>query len=130
MELFLNSVWVLVAIAAISSWVCLERRGKSERRLPLIALSMLVLILFPVISVSDDLWSLQNPAETDTCVRRHQQDSPAHVPLLPHSYLPAAAVADLGRGYTRLIIPRFAPVRVVAMPAVDSIENRPPPVAA
>lgn len=129
MELFFNSVWLLVTVAAVYSWLRVERRGNGERKSPLIALAMLVVILFPVISVSDDLWSLQNPAETDTCVRRNQQDSPAHVPLLPHAFLPATAMAEISRGYTRLDVPRFAPVRAFARPAADAIENRPPPAA-
>ena len=129
MELFFNSVWALVTIAAVCSWFRIERRRNGERRLPLIALSVLVVILFPVISVSDDLWSLQNPAETDTCVRRNQQDSPTHVPLLSHAFLPAAA-AEIDYGYARMNAPRLASVRVLATPAVDSIENRPPPPVA
>jgi hypothetical protein len=72
MELFLNFAWALLAIASVCLWMRLERRAGVERRLPLIALALLIVILLPVISVSDDLQVLQNPAESDTfqCQRR------------------------------------------------------------
>jgi hypothetical protein len=70
MELFLNSAWALLAVAIVYLWLRLGRRAVSERQMSFVALVMLIVILFPVISVSDDLWSIQNPAETDTCQRR------------------------------------------------------------
>ncbi len=89
---------------------------------------MLVMILFPVISVSDDLWSLQNPAETDTCQRRD-----LHADLLQHhfpvvSFLPEQIVAVQDSGYRRLDAPRLAEFRVAVNPALGPVENRPPPV--
>jgi len=66
MELFLNFSWALLTIASVCLWMRMERRIGAERRLPLVALALLIVILFPVISVSDDLQVLQNPAESDT----------------------------------------------------------------
>ena len=55
----------LVATASVYFWLKLGRRKAADRHLSLIGLAMLAVILFPVISVSDDLWWLHNPAETD-----------------------------------------------------------------
>ena len=128
MELFLNTVWVLVAIASVCFWVRLGRRTDAER-LSFVALAMLIVMLFPVISVSDDLWSIQNPAETDTCQRRD------HRAFCPHSIFPAiaappeAAGVELSFSFQRLGAPRHIPLLAVDNPALDPIQSRPPPAA-
>jgi hypothetical protein len=129
MEIFLNLAWLIVALLSVALWLRYERRTGKERRLPLIALAMLLLILFPVISVSDDLWSIQNPAETDTSQRRD------HIAPCPHCLLPAiatplASLLALFRPEIHYISapPVFA-ARAYQNPARDSVENRPPPTA-
>ena len=95
--------------------------------MPLIALTIVLILLFPVISVSDDLGTLQNPAESDTCYRRSLV---AHDLVLP---CPVAALASL----LALIQPESRHISVssdiadhiVEVPALDGIENRPPPAA-
>jgi hypothetical protein len=129
MELFLNSVWMLVAITGICLWLKSARRTGCRQYLPLVALAMLVAILFPVISVSDDLWSLQNPAETDTCVRRNYLNDCVHAPLLSFA-LPAEAVGTRSnRGFEWIGVQFRAMTRAIDNPAAQSIENRPPPTA-
>ena len=129
MEICLNFAWVAVAIASLALWLRHERRTGKERRLPLIALAMLLLILFPAISVSDDLWSIQNPAETDTSQRRD------HIAPCPHCLLPAiatplASLLALFRPEIQYIsAPSVSATRVYQDPARDSVENRPPPTA-
>lgn len=129
MELFLNCVWALVVVAGVCSWLRYGKQPFAARPMSLVALAMLVVILFPVISVSDDLWSLQNPAETTTCQRRdHRAGS-------PHSIFPAAAAlpeqmfAQLSFGKWRVNAPQSIVRVAVDNPAFDSIQNRPPPVA-
>src|ERR1019366_562766 len=129
MELFLNSVWALVGIAIVCLWLQHERSNKTDRRLPFIALVMLIVVLFPVISVSDDLWSMQNPAETDSCQRR------AHLASCPHSLFPAISSVPespfigVASDYQELIAPPNPALRTVDNPAFDAIQNRPPPAA-
>lgn len=131
MEAILNSVWALVAVAFVCLWVQPGRRinRDADRRLSFIALVMLIVVLFPVISVSDDLWSLQNPAETDTCQRRDHRAS------CPHSILPVIAAVpeptsvELSFGSQRFAVPLYAPHFVLENPAFYSIQNRPPPSA-
>jgi len=130
MELFLNFSWALLTIASVCLWMRMERRIGAERRLPLVALALLIVILFPVISVSDDLQVLQNPAESDTfqCQRRDCLAGSSHavhpaIAALPEPVF-AEAVWSLQR-YARL---NFSS-RAVENPAFDTIQNRPPPAA-
>lgn len=94
------------------------------------ALAMLIVILFPVISVTDDLWSIQYAAEPDTSLRRD------HLASNPHSIFPAVAalpeVADADPDMTcrRLETPLQRPLIAIEKPGMAPIENRPPPAHA
>ncbi|MFZ0745499.1 MAG: hypothetical protein WAM85_13895 [Terracidiphilus sp.] len=129
MELFLNSVWALVATVILCYWLRLEERDKAKRRLSFVALTMLIVILFPVISVSDDLWSLHNPAETDTCQRRDHLAPCPHFIFPAVAALPESAPAELAFGSLRLTVPLSPQPLGVENPALDPIQNRPPPAA-
>jgi hypothetical protein len=129
MEILLNLAWTCLAILSLGLWMRFERRTGAQRRMPLIALVMLLVILFPVISVSDDLWSIQNPAETDTCQRRNQI-----APNL-HSIFPALAApfaplfAQLNSDVQYFSAPVVLSTEKYAIPALEGIDNRPPPAA-
>jgi hypothetical protein len=129
MELVLNLGWALSAVMFFCIWLRHSRQAGADRRTQLVALAVLVLILFPVISVTDDLQALQNPAEADCCLRRD------HAVSNPHSIFPAAAAlplpvfAELSLGFLQLAAPGSLPAPVVDHPALASIQNRPPPVA-
>lgn len=127
MELAFNFIWALVTIASLCLWFRFGCRKAAERRLSLIALIMLIAILFPVISVSDDLWSIQNPAETDTCLRRNTLDSGLHSQPFLISTLPQPAALGLTLEFQRLGVPRFAVAPAIDQPALVPIDNRPPP---
>lgn len=128
MEPLFNFVWALVAMASVCYWLKRGQRTTKGRHSSLVGLAMLVVILFPVISVSDDLWSLQNPAETDTCQRRDHIDGcvQAHFPAT--AVLPEPTRAELQFWFRRLDTPRPAELIAIANPAIGNIENRPPPV--
>jgi hypothetical protein len=129
MEIFLNLAWMAVALVSVVLWLRSERRTGKELRLPLIALAMLLLILFPVISVSDDLWSIQNPAETDSMQRRDHVAPCPHC-LFPAVAMPVASLLALFRPEIQYIsaLP-VSTLRTHENPARDSVENRPPPAA-
>ncbi len=65
MELLLNTIWVLVTLA-IGGW-CWKHRSASADSAPawryLVALVLLAVVLFPVISATDDLNSLMLATE-------------------------------------------------------------------
>jgi len=46
---------------------------------------MVVLLLLPVISLSDDLIAMQGPAETDSCLRRASPLHETHPSVIPHA---------------------------------------------
>jgi hypothetical protein len=68
MELLLNSVWTLVASAAFTLWVSRDRNGIGAERSSsrgLLVLACVVMLLFPVISMTDDM-QLEQFAMCDT----------------------------------------------------------------
>lgn len=74
METFFNLLWVAVAAALFAAWLA-GARPKKDSALPsmglqFIALALLVVILLPVISLTDDLQANTNPAETEHFSRR------------------------------------------------------------
>jgi hypothetical protein len=129
MELILNIAWGLLAVISFYLWIQAEHRSGTDRRLQIVALLMLIVVLFPVISVSDDLWSIQNPAETDTLQRRDHLASPAQ------SIFPALATicepffAAMRFGFLNSPRPAISQVFVFASPTPVRILNRPPPAA-
>jgi hypothetical protein len=134
METVLNLVWALLVALMFGLWLRFAPRSCPNRRvdsppIQFVALAVLILLLFPVISVTDDLQAIQNPAETDTCQRRD------HVCGTPHSLFPAVAAlplpafAGLSFGILHLAVPAGLLAPVVANPAVASIQIRPPPAA-
>jgi hypothetical protein len=129
MELFLNSAWALLAFTIVYLWLRLGRRTVDERHLSFVALVMLLVILFPVISVSDDLWSIQNPAEADTCQRRDHRAGCPHLSIPAVANLPETAYFGLTFEAQSHDAPRQAPNFTIKSPALHSIQNRPPPAA-
>jgi hypothetical protein len=129
MELFLNLTGALVGVAMVCFWLRLAPREGSSRQLQVVALALLILILFPVISVTDDLLAAQNPAETASCARRD------HMVSSVHSVFPVAAatmepeVAETSGGCLLLAAPGALPAIAKNSPALDPVENRPPPTA-
>lgn len=129
MEFFLNLVWMLSAMLFVGLWLRLARRHGATPRVQAVALLMLIVILLPVISVTDDLQALQNPAEIDCCARRH------HAVFCPHSIVPAVAatlppaIAAPSDGFAHFAVIGHPPLPLVKIPALASIQNRPPPAA-
>lgn len=129
MEFLLNSAWALVAMVSVCLWLRLGLRARADRRTSLVGLVMLIVILFPVISVSDDLWSIQNPAETDTYQRRDHLASSSHFLFPVISALPEPVFGEPNFEFGRPDALFEASSRAVDNPALFGIQNRPPPAA-
>jgi hypothetical protein len=131
MELLLNFAWVLLAALLFCLWLGLApgTGTGTSRRMQLVALAVLLLILFPVISVTDDLQAVQNPAEADCMVRRDHPCSTPHATPAPITALPLPVVAGLSFGVLSLAIPGSPQDPVINHPALAPIESRPPPAA-
>jgi hypothetical protein len=129
MELILNLAWALSAVAILCIWLRYARLAGASRRTQMVALAVLILILFPVISVTDDLQAMQNPAETDSCLRR------VHAVSSPHSIFPAVgalpppALTELSFGVPYVAASGSLPAPAMNHPALAPIQNRPPPLA-
>jgi hypothetical protein len=129
MELVLNLAWALSAIVIACSWLRYGSCSGAGRRTQLVALAVLILILFPVISVTDDLQAAQNPAEVDSCLRRNHVVSNTHSIFPAIAALPLPAFAGLPFGFLQLVAPGHILAPVVDHPGLDSVQNRPPPAA-
>jgi hypothetical protein len=130
MELTLNLGWALLALWMLWAWVRMAPRRTSDRCIQLVSLAIVILILLPAISMTDDLIAAQNPAEIDCCARRHQDHA-----AYPHSIIPAIAVLPLpgftgmSLAFVRMATPSNLPPPFVENPSLTSIQNRPPPAA-
>jgi hypothetical protein len=132
MELTLNLAWLVLTVFLVKLWLRPALPSSASTRSQMVALITVIVIMFPVISVTDDLQMAQNPTEADTyylCTRRDQ------AALSPHSILPTAATlpppafTELTFGFLRFSAPGSHPAPLVEIPALASIQNRPPPVA-
>jgi hypothetical protein len=127
MELTLNLGWVLVAVWMLCAWLRVAPRAARERRAQFVALAVVILILLPAISMTDDLMAAQNPAEIDCSVRRD------HGCLAPHSLVPVTTARPQPgflapeSGFLQTRVPSLAAAPFVQNPSLNSIENRPPP---
>jgi hypothetical protein len=129
MEFFLNLAGAFVALALVCLWLRWAPHAGVDRRTQLVALALLILILFPVISVTDDLLAAQNPAETDSCVRRDHLELSMHSAFPVTGGLPEPVLAEHHSALLRFAAPGNLPVPVISSPALAPIENRPPPTA-
>lgn len=129
MELVLNLAWVLLAALMFGLWLRSAPPAGPSRRMQFAALTLLLLILFPVVSVTDDLQAALNPAESDTCLRRD------HACSTPHSIFPAVAGLPLpafskdATGARRISDSAHLAPSIVDHPAFAAFQNRPPPSA-
>lgn len=130
MELILNVAWLLVAGTIVCLWLRCDAPSERDWRRQLFAILVLIAILFPAISVSDDLLAIQNACEADSFLRRDHMVSPGLHPIQPAIAMMAAFVfAGLGFAFLRFVAPRVLPVRGLDHPELAGIANRPPPAA-
>jgi hypothetical protein len=129
MESVLNLIWVLLSVALVRLWVIYAPREGPSRRTQIAAMAMLILLLFPVISVTDDLQAAQNIAEDDIYLRRDHSEAGPHFISIAFAAIPTVFIADLSCGYQRLAAPSYLPAPTVDNPALAAIQNRPPPAA-
>jgi len=129
MELCLNLAWVLLAASILGFSHRFTPQAGVCRRKQFVALAVLVLLLFPVISVTDDLLAAQNPAETDSCIRRDHAVASAHCIFPAAATPPQSAFASPSLGLLCSTVPGGLPLPVVDHPGLDAVQNRPPPTA-
>jgi hypothetical protein len=129
MEIVLNLVWMLLAAVIVRLWLRYAPNAGASRWTQVAALAMLIVILFPVISVTDDLQIAQNPAELDCCARRSHAVSCSHSIHPMVAAIPQPIFAETPFGFLRFVASTRFPVPTVDNPALAPIQNRPPPAA-
>ncbi len=132
MEVFLNSIWLVVAISAFLFWQT-ERepeRREHNRRYRFLALACALVLLFPVISLTDDLHAEQAAMEDSSrsvmkawnrvqgCLRAGRSSFLAAVTHAPYS----AAPRHLFLGTVVLV-----ETRVLCLTLISPHEGRSPP---
>jgi hypothetical protein len=132
MELTLNLGWALLAAWMLIVWLRMAPRSAMDRRAQFVALAVVILILLPVISITDDLIAAQNPAEIDYStysVRKNHDFCSPHSIVPAAAALPAPAFAGLSIAYVHMGAPGILSAPCVDHPALTPIQNRPPPAA-
>jgi len=129
MELLLNFAWMTLAALMCLLWVCCAPGQDTGRRTQFVALALVILILFPVISATDDLLFPQSPAETSGSQRKNHIRADAHTapPSLAEAFPASFAVPASGLHFTG--VPGTALAAMTQVPTLEAIQSRPPPAA-
>ena len=128
MELVLNLGWVVLATLMCWLWVHhparRKGRGRSEQ---FVSLALVLVIMFAVITMYDDMAMAQNPGET-RCFQR-EDDLGAHAHAMQHPVAnfaqPLLSEPSIEAFYLGVVGNHPAPA--LQSPALGSIQNRPPP---
>ncbi|MGA3133937.1 MAG: hypothetical protein ABSD59_24515 [Terracidiphilus sp.] len=129
MELALNLGWLALATAMCWLWVRYARREGWGRSAQLVSLGLVLVMMFVVITMYDDMAMAQNPAETRCFQREDDLGVHAHLPLHPAVALTPTLAAELYINPVRFAVPGSLLVPAVKVPVLFSIQNRPPPAA-
>jgi len=78
-ELLFNLMWVVLSTALVGLWLVSRHRWgdnvpRPSGRMQIAALAILIVVLLPVVSLTDDLLACTAPAEIEHLVRRHFMD--------------------------------------------------------
>lgn len=130
MELALNLAWLMLAVSMVVLWLHLTSQRRQDRCVQFVALMLVLLVLLPAISVTDDLIAAYNLTEIDTTALSRSADRDHQ-----HVVLPVLAALDI-EVFRGLCLAPQRPLavagRLIAIrlaPALSSVANRPPPTA-
>jgi len=130
MEIVLNIAWLLCSLGLIWFWARSNRSGRIPRKTQMLALAMVVLLLLPVISLSDDLMAMQGPAEADTSMRKALHTDEGHLQMPPTSFvLPELVFALLPLSGASQVAIQNASLAPAPPMLIRSLDRRPPPRA-
>jgi hypothetical protein len=135
MEVLLNTIWLVVAIAAVGMWLATGYAGVRHhpgKALRFLALVCALILLFPSISLTDDLHEAQAVMEessravmkaravTEACLRAGRSTFPAILTGLPFGTTALRALAAE-------VVPLALPAACFAL--IRPCEGRSPPSA-
>jgi hypothetical protein len=138
-EILLNCVWLLLVLSLTSAWLAHAWRTRTcdpngllpSRGLQFTALLLLVILLFPVISLTDDIAMCTAPRDAERALRLHDPfDGAQPAQTLPLSTMAwMDTVADMLRQGPSRPVEQEAHVIMQLVGTQLPIESRPPPVA-
>jgi len=78
LEVLFNLLWLALSVALLGFWLTSQHRWADESprtstRMQIMALAVLIVILLPVVSLTDDLQACTAPAEVEHLARRDLQ---------------------------------------------------------
>ena len=134
MELFLNLVGLSVSLLLAITWMRSERRiRKRFEWSTVIALLLLLMLLFPVISITDDLVAINMASEIEHTMRRYEAP-PSQMTSIAILYamllmaMVMIGIASFGTRFTRVRPSAFAAKLLAGFVRASGV--RPPPSAA
>jgi hypothetical protein len=125
----LNLEWVVLATLMCWLWMRHALREGPGHQVQFVALALVLANMFVVISIYDDMAMAQNPAETRCFQREDDLGAHAHAQLHPVVASIPTLAAQLPFNTFRFAVPGSLLVPTVKVPALSSIQNRPPPAA-
>ena len=135
MELLLNLLWLSVSVSLVALWARAIWLGHTRISWStLAALALLLLLLLPVISMTDDLVAMAAPLEDDHPVRRGEMPL-LHLDQIPAAPLDTVALAALLLFGLAFLVTRLSRLIPVSYPATQragfarATVVRPPPSA-
>jgi hypothetical protein len=129
MELALNLGWTAMATAMCWLWMRHARREGRGRSAQFVSLAIVLLTMFTVITMYDDMAMAQNPAEARCFQHEDDLGAHAHVALHPVVATTPTLAAELPFNTFGFAVPGSLLTLTVKVPVLSSIQNRPPPAA-
>ena len=135
MELLLNLLWLSVSVSLVALWARAIRLGHTRINWhTLAALALLVVLLLPVISMTDDLVAMAAPLEDDHPVRRGEMPllHLDQIPVTPLDTVALVALLLLGLAFLATRLSRLIPISYSATQRAGfarAMAVRPPPSA-
>lgn len=137
METLFNCVWLVLGLSLITAWTILAYRTREyaphqflpSRQLQFTALLLLVILLFPVISLTDDLAMCTAPPDAERALRLHDSfdcSQPVHS-LLPSTMAWMSAIAAMIHEGSRRSVEPDAERNTLLDGTPLPLDSRPPP---
>ena len=139
MEILLNCVWLVLGLSLITAWSAHAWSTRASehndllpsRRLQFMALLMLVVLLFPVISLTDDIAMCTAPRDAERALRLHDSvdgPQPAQA-FLPSTMAWMDLVAIVWRSGPSRPVEEDASLTIHLTGTRLPVDSRPPPAS-
>lgn len=129
MELALNLAWLMTAVILAGLWLRHSSRQNISRFIQISALAVLILILLPIISITDDLYITEFTAETTSGQRKGFLVADLQSSHLILTTEPPMVHTDVAFGNVQSAAITDIQIPNVCLQLLTPFANRPPPSA-